>query len=120
DWSSDVCSSDLARVLGVQPELGRQVEGHRQAGRALRDQVAVTLVGLLGRGVAGVLAHGPGLLAVHLAVDAARIGIFTGLAERERLGQVVLRVQLPDLDARVGEAAWVVRTDDRRDGEAPL
>ena len=44
--------ADLAvaeRVVGVAAELGRQVEGHREAGRAVLDQVAVALVGVLGR-----------------------------------------------------------------------
>ena len=37
------------RVVGVAAELGRQVEGHREPGRAVLDQVAVALVRLLGR-----------------------------------------------------------------------
>ena len=99
------------------PELGGQVEGHREAGGALGEQVAVALVGLLRGGVAGVLAHRPGLLAVHLAVHAARVGEVAGLAQVELLGQVGLGVELGDLDPRVGEPAGVVGPDDRGDGQ---
>ena len=89
-------------------------------GGALGEQVAVALVGLLRGGVAGVLAHRPRLLAVHLAVHAARVGELAGLAEVEIGGQVGLGVELGDLDARVGEAAGVVGADDRRDGQVLL
>ena len=50
-----------ARVVGVQPQLRRQVEGHRQARATVLQQVAVALVGLLRRRVARVLAHRPQL-----------------------------------------------------------
>ena len=109
--------AEAARVVGVQAELGRQVEGHAQAGRPVLEQVLVPLVGLAGRGVARVLAHRPAALAVHLAVDAAGEGELARLAEVEVLGQVLLRVERLDLDPGVGEAARVVRADDRRDGE---
>jgi hypothetical protein len=46
-------------VVGVVADLRGQVEGDAQAGLALAQQVAVALVGLLGRAEAGVLAHGP-------------------------------------------------------------
>ena len=109
--------AQAARVVGVQAELGRQVEGHAQAGRPVLEQVLVALVGLAGGGVAGVLAHRPAALAVHLAVDAAGEGELARLAEVEVLGQVRLRVERLDLDPGVREAAGVVRADDRRDGE---
>ena len=112
--------AEAARVVGVQAELGGQVERHRQPGRALGEQVAVALVGLLRRGVARVLAHRPRLLAVHLAVHAARVGELAGLAELELLRQVGLGVELGDLDPRVGEAARVVGPDDRGDGQVLL
>ena len=109
--------AEAARVVAVEPELGRQVEGHRQAGPALGEQVAVALVGLLGARVAGVLAHRPDLLAVHLAVHAAGVGEVAGLAELELVGQVGLRVERLDLDAGVGEVPRIVGADDRRDRE---
>ncbi len=65
---------DLAtgeRMVGVVADLGRQVEGHRQAGGALRQQVTVAPVGLFGAGVTRVLAHGPVAPPVHVRVDAA-------------------------------------------------
>ena len=54
----------------VVAHLGRQVEGDRQAGLALVEQVAEAAVGLLGRGEAGVLAHRPEPAAVHRRLDA--------------------------------------------------
>ena len=54
--------ADLALRLGrvgVVAHLGRQVEGDRQAGLALLEQVAEALVGLLGGREARVLAHRP-------------------------------------------------------------
>ena len=73
--------AEAARVVGVQAELRRQVEGHREARRAVREQVLVALVGLLRRRVARVLAHRPQLPAVHLAVRPARERVLAGLAE---------------------------------------
>ena len=75
---------DLAqaqRVVGVAPELRRQVERHREAGRALLEQVAVADVRLLRRRVARVLAHRPAPRAVHLGMDAARERVLARLAE---------------------------------------
>ncbi len=111
---------DLARaerVVGVAPELGRQVEGHREAGGAVLDQVAVALVGVLGAGEAGVLAHRPEAVAVHALVDPAGERIVAGLAEAlvEPGCDVALLVEAVDLDPRVGEHALVVGADDRRD-----
>ncbi len=75
--------AQAAGVVGVQPQLRGQVERHRQPRRPLREQVAVANVGLLRRGVPGVLAHRPQLLAVHLAVGPARVGELARLAEVE-------------------------------------
>ena len=116
----DPGAADLAvaeRVVGVAPELGRQVEGHREAGRAVLDQVAVALVGVLRAGEAGVLAHRPEPVAVHALVDPAGERVVAGLAEPlfEPGGDVVLVVEAVDLDPRVGEHALVVGADDRRD-----
>ena len=109
--------AEAARVVGVEAELGRQVEGHRQAGAAVGEQVLVALVGLLGRGVAGVLADRPRPLAVHLGVDPARERELAGRAEVEVLREIVGTVDGLDLDPGVGEPPRVVRADDRRDRE---
>ena len=109
--------AEAARVVGVQPELRRQVEGHAQAGRAVREQVLVALVGLLRRRVARVLAHRPAPLAVHLRVHAARVRELPGLPQIQVLGQVRARVQRLDLDARIREAARIIGADDRRHGQ---
>ena len=65
--------ADLAfggRGVRVVAHLGRQVEGDRQAGLAVVEEVAETPVGLLGRGEPGVLAHRPEAAAVHRRLDA--------------------------------------------------
>ena len=68
-------------VVGVVAHLRRQVEGHREAGLALLQQVAVALVGLLGGAEAGVLAHGPEAAAVHGRLHAAGEGMHARVAE---------------------------------------
>ena len=50
------------RGVGVVAGLGRQVEGHRQAGLTLGEVGPVERVGRRGGGVAGVRAHHPGLV----------------------------------------------------------
>ena len=116
----DAGAADLAlaeRVVGVAAELGRQVEGHREPGRAVLDQVAVALVGVLGGGEAGVLAHRPEPVAVHPVVDTAGERRFARLAEAllEPGGDIALVVDAIDLDAGVGEDALVVGPDERGD-----
>ena len=64
------------RVVRVEPELRRQVEGDREARLAAREQIAVALVRLLRRREAGVLANRPRTAAVHVRVRPA--------GERER------------------------------------
>ncbi len=57
-------------VVGVVAHLGREVEGARETRLTGVEEELEALVGRLGRAEAGVLAHGPELRAVHLAVDA--------------------------------------------------
>ena len=64
------------RVIGIVSDLGGQVEGHRKAGLALLEQVAVAVVGFFGAGITGILAHGPETPAVHGGLHAAGKGIF--------------------------------------------
>ena len=81
--------ADLAvrdRRVGVVAHLGGQVEGDRQARRAVRDQLVVAGVGLGGGAEAGVLAHRPRPAGVHRRVDAA------GERVRARLAQLLGRV----------------------------
>ncbi len=90
--------ADLAlahRVIGVVAHQGGQVEGDRETGLPLRQQVVVAAVGLLRRGEAGELAHGPELAAVHVAMDAARVGELARFADLARgidLAQIVRAV----------------------------
>src|SRR5918994_872705 len=119
--TSSYSSSSAAageRIVGVAPELGGKVERHRQARGAVLDQVVEALVGLLGAGVARVLAHRPLALAVHLAVHAAGERVLARLAQPLlELGRDVLRVvEGLDLDPGVGEDALVLRADDGGDG----
>ncbi len=105
------------RIVGVAAELSRQVEGHREPGRAVLEQVAVAVVGVLGTGEAGVLAHRPQAVAVHAVVDAAGKRILTRLAEAllQAGGDIVGFVQGLDLDPRVGDHTLVVGADDGGD-----
>jgi hypothetical protein len=93
--------AQAARVVGVEAELGGQVEGHRESGRPLLEQVAVALVGFLGAGVSRVLTHRPELLAVHVAVHAAGERVLARVAEplRQLRRKVVLRIEGGHLDA---------------------
>ena len=70
-----------AVVVGVEPHLGRQVEGGREPRLALREQELEALVGRLGRAEAGVLADRPVAAAVHRRLDAARERVLAGEAE---------------------------------------
>ena len=64
--------ADGHRVVAVVAHLGRQVEGHREAGLAAVEEVAEAPVRLLRGAEAGVLAHGPGPPPVAVGADAAR------------------------------------------------
>ena len=85
--------------------------------RAVLEQVAVALVGLLRACVAGVLAMRPQLLAVHLAVDAARVRVLARFAEAagQVRGNVALGIERLDLDPGVREPPRIVGADDRGD-----
>ena len=99
-------TADLAlrlRRVGVVAHLGRQVEGDRQPGLPLREQVAETLVGLLGRREARVLAHRPEAAAVHRRLDASGEGVLPRAPEVAILvevGGVGRGVEVPDHDPR--------------------
>ncbi len=72
----DALAPDLAerlRVVGVVAHQGRHVEGGREPGLAVLEEVAEAHVRLLGRAEAGELAHRPELPAVHRGVDPARV-----------------------------------------------
>ena len=104
--------AEAARVVGVQAELGRQVERHRQPGRAVLEQVAVALVGLLGAsrsprtGASSTAACGTS------RVDAARERVLAGLAEaswrgpggRSRLGRRARLISIPESVKRRGSS----------------
>ena len=104
----DADPADLALRLGcvgVVAHLGRQVEGDRQPGLALLEEVAEALVGLLGGREAGVLAHRPEAAAVHRRLDAPGERVLAGPAEVAVLveaGGVGRGVEVADHDARRG------------------
>ena len=90
----DALAPDLAerlRVVGVVAHQGRHVEGRREPGLAVLEQVAEARVRLLGRAEAGELPHRPEPPAVHRGVDAARV------REGARVAEVAVVV---DLDVR--------------------
>ncbi len=72
-------SPSLIGVVGVVAHQGGQIEGHGKAGLALGEQVVVAAVGLLRRGEAGELPHGPELAAIHVAMNAASVGKLAGV-----------------------------------------
>src|SRR5438128_2568492 len=72
---------ERARVVGVVAHQRGHVEGGREAGLAVLEQVAEALVRLLGRAEAGELAHRPEPAAIHRGVDAARERIDARVAE---------------------------------------
>ena len=70
-----------AGMVGIESHLGGQIEGDGKTRLALREQIAITLIGLPCRAEAGILPHGPELAAVHRGIDPARVGKFAGLSE---------------------------------------
>ncbi len=100
--------ADLALRLGrvrVVAHLGRQVEGDRQPGLALLEEVAEAPVGLLGGREAGVLAHRPEPAAVHRRLDATGERVLPGPPEVAILveaGRVGRGVEVADDDPRRG------------------
>ncbi len=74
------------QMVGVAAHLGRQVEGDREPGLPVLEQVAVAAVGFLGVAEARVLAHRPQPPAVHRRLHAAGEGI---LAREAEVAQVV-------------------------------
>ena len=70
------------RVVRVVAVEGRQVEGDGEAGLPLGEQVLEALVGVRRGAEAGELAHRPELAAIAGGVDAARVGVLAGDAER--------------------------------------
>jgi hypothetical protein len=53
------------RVIAVITDLSRQIEGHREPGRPLLEQIFVAAVRLCGSGEPCILAHRPEASAVH-------------------------------------------------------
>ena len=93
------------RVVGVQPDLRRQIEGDAQAGGALAQQIFVAAVRLVGVAHAGVLPHGPQAAAIHGGLHAAGVGKLSGIAELAVVVpafQIGGRVQRIDADVRGG------------------
>ena len=95
--------ADGGRVVGVEPELRRQVERDREARLAALEQVAEARVRLLRRGEARVLPDRPRAAAVHVRVGPARERELARRLELAPLG-VLRPVDRLDLDPRVGLA----------------
>ena len=89
--------ADFARcqgIVGVVADLGGQIEGHREAGLPLFQQVVKAAVGLGRAGVPGILPHSPGPAAVHGRVSAAGEGVF---AREAYPLQILLRTHLGEI-----------------------
>src|SRR5262249_22798184 len=111
----DADLADLAareRMIRVAPHLRRQIERDRQPALPLLQQVAVAPVRLRPGAEARVLPHRPEAAAVHRPLHAARERRLAGPPEialrvepdpRQRL----VRVELVDLDVRLGPAAHI-------------
>src|SRR3546814_11325533 len=82
DWSSDVCSSDLAgdRIDRIVTALGGQIERHRQAGLPAFEQELVPGVRFLGGSEPRILAHRPGPAGIAIGEDAPRERPLAGFA----------------------------------------
>src|SRR3954468_22182840 len=81
----------------------RHVEGGREAGLTVVEQVTEAYIRLLGRAEAGELAHRPEAPAVHRLVDAARVRVLAGnpdLLERRQVGRGVHRLDVLPRDRR--------------------
>src|SRR5215472_10963729 len=63
----------------------------------------IAAIGLLGRGEAGELAHGPELAAVHVAMNAARVGELAGWRDFSGRERFVKRLDFDAADR--GESA---------------
>ena len=97
------------RVVRVETDLRREIEGDGEARRPLREQIFVTRVRLFGGRVSGILAHRPEATAIQVATDAARIRIVAGRAEVAFvIGRIrVRRVEVVrEFDARRGLKAF--------------
>ena len=93
------------RVVGVESDLRRQIEGDAQSGGALAQQIFVAAVRLVGVAHAGVLPHGPQAAAIHRGLHAARVGKLSGIAELRVVVpafEIGGRVQRIDGDVRGG------------------
>ena len=106
----DAALAELAEGLGgvgvVAVERGH-VEGDREAGVALREQVLEAGVGLLGGAEAGEHAHRPELAAVAGGVDAAGEGVLAGVSDGLRVVSRAVRA----LDRAAGgghEGVWAL------------
>ena len=97
--------AESERMVGVHADLRGEIEGHREAGLALAQEVAVTLIGFGGAAETGVLAHGPEAAAIHGGVDAAGVGKFAGEAEGV-VGIPVreIRIRIEIIEGRAGES----------------
>ncbi len=103
------------RIVGVEPELGREVERDREAGLTLTEEVAIAGIRLLGRGEASVLADRPRPSPIHVRVDAAGEGRLSRTLQL--VGDVVRRVNRLQLDSRLRQA--LVGRSHRRVGYLP-
>src|ERR1700690_2123459 len=68
-------------MVGVVAHKRGQIEGNRKPSTPVFEQIFVALIGFLGRGKAGKLAHSKKLAAISGGVNATREGRLAGIAE---------------------------------------
>ena len=88
-------------VVGIEPDLRRQVEGHAQSGGAIAQQILVAAVRFFGIAHAGVLPHGPQAATIHRGLHAAGVG--------ELPGEVEIAVVIPAF--QIGRCVKRMNTD---------
>src|SRR5689334_5620584 len=90
-------------MVGVQTDLREKVKGHRQAGRAICEEVLIATVRFLGISHAGILPHGPETPTVHCRLNAACERVFS------RIADLCFVVRSFEIGGRVQRLYWNVR-----------
>ena len=90
-------------VISVVAHQRRQIERDGKARLPLLEQVSVAAIGFSGRCEAGELAHRPNFAAIHIAMNAARVGIGAGLAE------ILSRIEIAQTLGCVNALDWRAR-----------
>src|SRR5580700_678222 len=109
-------------MVGVITHQSGQIEGRREAGLTLREQIAKALVGVFRGAEAGKLPHRPEPAAMHGGMNAARVGRLAGKAQVAAgipARKISRCVQTPDrISGNRGELGLPLRTFFERGAES--